>query len=170
MVRTELAAARIVVVGPAVPYGPPIATAIVCLLVVNAAWTAIDAARQAQQGSYAAATQSNAALKASLAAVSKDSVIYSNLPDVTYFLSGRTIHIFPVTASPLTLKANRSFAAQMKSVEHYLCGRPATVVYAPWSKAYMEPRLDVVEHDLKVAKVTSVGGWKFLTLDTGASC
>ena len=32
----------------------------------------------------------------------------------------------------------------------------------------MEPRLDVVEHDLEVAKVTSVGGWKFLTLDTGA--
>jgi len=155
---------------PRSPYGPPIATAIVCLLVVNAAWSAFDVARQAEQGSYAAATPSNAALRGALATVPKDSVIYSNLPDVVYFISGRTIHILPVTASPLTLKTNRSFAAQMSSVEQHLCGRPATIVYAPWSKAYMEPRLDVVEHDLKVTKVTSVKSWKLLTLDTGTSC
>ena len=80
---------------PRSPYGPPIATAIVCLLVVNAAWTAFDVARQAEQGSYAASTPSNAALKTALAAVPKDSVIYSDLPDVTYFLSSRTIHILP---------------------------------------------------------------------------
>ena len=89
---------------------------------------------------------------------------------VVYFLSGRTIHILPVVASPLTFKTNRDFAAQMSSVEKHLCGRPATVVYAPWSKAYLEPHLDVVEHDLKVGKVTSVKRWKLLTLDTGTSC
>jgi hypothetical protein len=151
-------------------YGPPIATAIVCLLVVTAAWTAIDVARQAEQGSFAAATPRNAALRGALAAVPKDSVIYSNLPDVVYFISGRPIHILPVKASPLTLRTNRHFAAQMSSVEQNLCGRPATVVYAPWSKAYMEPHLDAVENDLKVAKVTSVKGWKLLTLDTGTPC
>ena len=155
---------------PRSPYGPPIATAIVCLLVANAAWTAFDVSRQAQRGSYAAASPSNAALREALASIPKDSVIYSNLPDVTYFVSGRTIHILPVKASPLTLKSNRDFAAQMSSVQQNLCGRPATVVYAPYSKAYMEPRLHVVEHDLKVAKVTSVKRWKLLTLDTGASC
>ena len=151
-------------------YGPPIATAIVCLLVVNAVWTAFDTARQAEQGSYAAATSSNAALREALAAIPKDSEIYSNLPDVVYFISGRPIHILPVTASPLTLKKNPDFAAQMSSVEQHLCGRPATIVYAPWSKAYMEPRLHVVEHDLNVAKVTPVKHWKLLTLDTGTSC
>ena len=155
---------------PRSPYGPPIATAIVCLLVVNAAWTAFDVARQAEQGSYAAATPSNAALKEALAAVPKDSVIYSDLPDVVYFISGRTIHILPLTESPLTLKANRNFAAQMSSVEQQLCGRSATIVYAPWSKEFLEPQLGVVEHDLKVAKVTSVKSWELLTLDTGTSC
>ena len=155
---------------PRSSYGPPIATAIVCLLVANAAWTAFDVARHAEQGNYAAATPSNAALRTAFAAIPKNSVIYSNLPDVVYFLSGRAIHILPVKASPLTLKTNRDFAAQMSSVKQSLCGRPATVVYAPWSKAYMEPRLNVVEHDLKVANVTSVKGWKLLTLDTGTSC
>jgi hypothetical protein len=155
---------------PRSPYGPPVATAIVCLLVVSAAWNAIDTARHAQQGSYAAATPANSALKAALAAVPKDSVIYSNLPDVTYFVSGRTIHILPLTASPLNLKRNHDFAAQMSSVEQNLCGRPATVVYAPYSKAYLEPPLDVVEHDFNVATVTSVQGWKLLSLDTGTSC
>jgi hypothetical protein len=151
-------------------YGPPIATAIVCLLVVNAAWTAFDTSRNAEQGSYAAATPSNAALREALAIVPKDSEIYSNLPDVAYFVSGRTIHILPVTASPLTLKKNPHFAAQMSSVEQHLCGRPATVVYAPYSREYEEPHLDVVEHDLDVAKVTSVKHWKIVTLDTSTSC
>ena len=155
---------------PRSPYGPPIATAIVCLLVVNAIWTAFDVARHAEEGSYAAATPSNAALREAVATIPRDSVIYSNLPDVVSFISGRAIHILPLTAFPLTLKTNRSFAAQMSSVEQQLCGRPATIVYAPWSKAYMEPRLDVVENDLKVANVTSVKSWKLLTLDTGTSC
>jgi hypothetical protein len=155
---------------PRSTYGPPIATAIVCLLVVNAAWTAFDAGRQAERGSYAATTPSNAELRAAFASIPKDSVIYSNLPDVVYFISGRAIHILPLAVSPLTLKKNPHFAAQMSSVEQHLCGQPATVVYAPFSRAYEEPHLDVVEHDLNVAKVTTVKHWKILTLDTGSSC
>ena len=138
---------------PRCPYGPPIATAIVCLLVVNAAWTACDVARQAQQGSYAAATSSNAALKEALATVPKDSVIYSDQPDVVYFISGRTIHILPLTDSPLTLKANRQFrrpdvlgrAAALRSPGHdrvrpLVEGVPGTKARAWWSTTSRSPR------------------------------
>ena len=75
-----------------------------------------------------------------------------------------------MTHSPSTLKKNRDFDAQMSSVERDLCGRPATVVYAPWSKAYMEPRLKAVDRDLKVGIVTYVKGWTFQTINTRASC
>ena len=154
---------------PRSPYGPPIATAIVCLLVVNAAWTAFDVARQAQQGTCRRPRRRTPRQRSSCHGP-EGLVIYSDQPDVVYFISGRTIHILPLTDSPLTLKANRQFAVQMSSVEQQLCGRPAAIVYAPWSKEYLEPKLSVVEHDLKVAKVTSVKSWKLLTLDTGTSC
>ena len=62
---------------------------------MNAAWTAFDVGRRAQHKSYAAPTPRNIAVKKALAAIPKDSVIYSNLPDVVYFIADALFVSFP---------------------------------------------------------------------------
>lgn len=150
-------------------WAPVIGTILVGLLVVTAIWTAVEAGRSAQVGSVAAASSANATLKRTVESVPSTSIIYSNEPDEVYFLSGRTVYLLPNIRSASTLKTNDHFSSEMSSMKRRLCGKRATVFYS-LSNGELEPSLDKVEQDLRVAGVRSIPQWKVLTLDTKATC
>ena len=79
---------------------------------------------------------------------------------------GRTVAIAAI-APPLALRTNRSVVLHLPSLAQHLCGRPATVGDAP--RRPPSSRRAAVEHDLHVAKVSSVRSWRLLTSDSGTS-
>jgi hypothetical protein len=150
-------------------WAPTLATALVGLLVVTAIWTAVQAGRSAQAGSVAAPSSANTALQRAVAGVPSNSIIYSNVPDEVYYLTGRTVYLLPDIRSSSTLKKNPSFASDMSTLERRVCGKHATVFFAS-SKDKIEPTLAQVKERLKVAGVHSIPQWKVLTLDTAIGC
>jgi hypothetical protein len=154
---------------PRSSWGPPLATFLVCLVAANAIWTAFDAARHAQDGNLASSSATNTALKRAVSSIPHDTVVYSDVADAVYLVTGRSVHILPNTLSASTAKANPKYAAEVSSMQHDLCGRPATVVYSR-TGGFLEPRLDQVEGELQVAKTTTLNGWVLLSLDTGPPC
>jgi len=154
---------------PRSSWAPPLASLLVCLLVTNAVWIAVDAARGAQVGNLATNSPANTALRRAVAAIPPSTLLYSDRPDGVWFVSGRAVRLLPTTHNASTLKKNPRFDAEMSSLRADLCGHPATVAYA-LSNGDLQPSLGVVEHYLKVATVTSIPGWRFLALDTSGSC
>ena len=154
---------------PRSSWGPPVATCLVVLLVLTATWTAVQAARQVEDGNLNSASASTIALKRAADAIPSSTLVYSDHPDAVYFVSGRRVYLLPTTASAETLKANHRFSADMSSLKQAVCGRPATVLYST-SYGDVEPSLKQVEQYLKVAKSTSFPGWLVLTLDTTPPC
>jgi len=150
-------------------WGAVVATSLVVLLVLTATWTAVEAARQVQDGNLNSPSATTTALKRAADAIPSSTLVYSDHPDAVYFVSGRRVYLLPTTASAETLKANHRFPAEMSSLKRAVCGRPATVLYST-SYGDVEPSFKQVEQYLRVARSTTFPGWMVLTLDTAAPC
>ena len=137
---------------------------IIASVVLASTWTAIGAARHTQSKSFTVWRADG--LVHAIDALPHNVVVYSNGPDVMYFLTGRPVHALPYITS------NRAtFAHDMASIRAGICGQRAVLAY--WTTRatrVLQPSLPRLERDLKVAGITAVSGGKLLVLNTDRPC
>ena len=128
-------------------------------------WAAFDTARHAQSESYSSPSWRATKLVKTLAPLPRSVIVYSNRPDVIYFLMDRPVHLLPPTI------ANPHYASQMRAIQAGTCGRATTIVYSTSRAAtFSEPSLATVAHAFRIADISSSRGWEILTLDTSPPC
>ncbi len=148
---------------------PTVSTMLVGLLVVTAIWKAVDAGRSAQTESVATPSTYSTGLKLAAASLPANTIIYSNEPDVVYFLTGRKVYLLPNTINVTTLKANHHFVSEMSALERRVCGKRAAVLFS-LPQGLFEPSLAQVQHELKIASQSAASYWGVLNLDTNSPC
>ena len=148
------------------PWATVIGVSLIASVLLASVWTAVDTARHTQNKTFAFAMWRDDGLIRAVNALPRDTIVYSNGPDVMYYLTGRPIH-----ALPYIMSGRAAFAADMATIRTGICGRQAVIAY--WTTRatrVLQPSVTRLAHDLKVADITAVTGGRLVNLDTSPPC